>query len=804
MTKRARVLTGTVGVLLALLLAAALFLRYQIRKSFPVDSGLLSVPGLDSAVTVSRDPYGVPVVDARNEHDLMFATGFVHAQDRLWQMDLVRHAGEGRLSELFGQSTVPFDRMFRIVGIRRTAEAIAATMSPASLERLQWYADGVNACIATAGGDLPVEFDLLGYRPEPWTPVHSILVGRLMAWELNLSWWTDITYGLVADKVGPLRALDLMPADPPEVPPAVPAGEWRAYASLGRSYLHVARSYAERFGRASVMGGSNAWVIGRGRSSSGAVILANDTHLQLESPSRWYEIQMQMPGIRVRGMSIAGVPAVVCGRNGSLAWGVTNVMADDADFYAEQLDSTGGTSYAYGATWRPIRELREEISVLGDSAVPLTIRMTHHGPIISDVDYPLKRAQVPYVVSMRWTGNEQDDQFGAITAINRATNWKEFIAGVHEFAVPGQNFVYGDSAGNIGYWCGAKIPLRAARSSLLPLPGWDPAAEWRGYVPFARLPHRFNPPEGFIAMANNKLVDDSYPYRISDLWEPSSRIERLNTVLGRTGDRFALQDFEWLQNDAYSYYAREIVPFIREAFADSGAGFPGSTRVFEYFNNWNFQFAKEDIATSILQMFLVRLVRNVYADEMGEDLLHDWVMLSNIPLRVTAKLLREGTSPWFDDVTTEAVETRDVIIRRSLREAMEELDHRFGSDTKLWRWGELHTVVLEHPFGKRRPLDRVFNIGPFPVNGASTALVSGEYNFNDPFKVTVGPSFRQIFDFAGDGPVRSVLPSGQSGQAFHLHYDDQVQLWLNGGYRISSFSHPVSVGAAILTLTPRQ
>jgi penicillin G amidase len=796
MRTHARVVAGTTGIVLAVLLAAALFLRYQIHKSFPATTGSLTLAGLERRATVDRDAYGVPTVSALTEHDLMFAAGFVQAQDRLWQMDLTRRAGEGRLSELFGKQTIPFDRMFRIIGIRKTAEEIVASLDSLSLERLHAFSDGVNACILHGRGKYPAEFDLLGYEPELWTPVHSVIIGRMMAWELNLSWWTDLTYASLADRVGPGRLADIMPVYPGNVPPVVPAAEWRSYASLGRGYLETARAYAAAFSSASLVGGSNAWVVSPARSATGAVLLANDTHLRLESPSRWYEMQMQMPGFRVRGMAIAGVPAIVAGRNDSLAWGITNVMADDADFYIEKLDSA--SRYLYGAEWRPLTVTQETINVRGDTAVTVVIRSTGRGPLVTDIEIPVSHAHPSGVASMRWTGNEVDNQFGAFAAINRARNRREFVAGVRLFAVPGQNFVYGDAAGNIGYWCGAKIPLRGGRSMLLPQAGWDPASGWHGYVPFESLPHRWNPPEGYIATANNKIVDDAYPYPISSLWEPESRIERLNEILGTKDDMFSPGDFERLQNDAFSFYAREMTPLILHALATRGT--PDDTVAAEYLRNWNWRFAQGEIGCAIFQQFFVRLLRNVYADEMGDDLFHDWVLLTNIPLRVTAHLLQEGSSAWFDDVRSPAVETRDDMIRKSMQEAMGLLRARFGPDTRRWRWGDMHTVTLRHPFGERAPLDRIFNLGPVPIDGGSTALVSGEYDFTEPFAVTVGPSFRQVFDFSGHGAVRSVLPSGESGQVFHPHYGDQLRLWVNGGYRTSSFA--AGEQGEVLTLEP--
>jgi len=736
-------------------------------------------------VDIARDEFGVPRIRANNEHDLMFAMGFVHAQDRLWQMDLGRRAGEGRLSELFGATTVPFDRMFRIVGIRRISEAIEKSLKPDSKNRLQWYADGINDFIRTHKGAYPVEFDMLGYEPDRWTPLQTIIIGRMMAWQLNLSWWTDLTMGAIAERVGLERALDVFPTYPASVPTIVPQTEWSHLRMPGIGYLKAAQAYLAFTGSRSMIGGSNAWVVAPSRSTSRGVILANDTHLYLDLPARWYEVHMQAPGYNVRGMSIAGAPVVVLGRNDRIAWGVTNVMADDADFYVERIDSADTTKYLYDNAWHPITYLQEEIAVRGDSAQQVIIRLTHHGPIVTDITTPLQHGRSPYVASMRWTGAEIDDQFDALNTIDRAGNWKEFINGVREFAAPGQNFVYGDVDGNIGYWCGVRLPIRSRQQGLLPLPGWDPASDWKGYVPFEELPHLFNPTEGFIATANNKIVDGSYPYLISDLWESPSRFVRLREILSKENEAFSVEDFERLQNDQYSVHASEIVPYIMAAFKDSTAGLPEGALALEYLRNWHFLYTKEDIATAIYQMFFVKLLANIFQDEMGPELYHDFLMLTNVPIRVTTRLLEEGTSPWFDDVKTPEVESRDDIIRKSFRQAIVALGERLGSDTKAWRWGSLHTVTLKHPFGVQRPLDLVFNLGPYEVGGGTTSLMSGEYDFNEPFDVTVGASFRMISDLANPSEMRSVLPSGQSGQVYHSHYADQTNLWLNGGYRIA-------------------
>ncbi len=785
MSKRTTILIGSLGILVLLLVAVFFFFRYQIRKSYPVVSGILRVPGLLQPVAIARDEFGVPHIHAADEHDLFFALGYVHAQDRLWQMDMAARAGEGRLSELVGTATVPFDRMFRIVGLRRTAEMIEKNLSSDSRTILQSYADGVNALIDAQKGKYPVEFDILGYEPEHWTPVRTIIIGRMMAWELNLSWWTDLTFGAIAERVGLEKTLDILPTYPDSVPPVVPDNAWKHTPGLATGYLKTAQDFLAFMGAEGMTGGSNAWVVAPSHSATNSVLLANDTHLRLTLPDQWYEVHLDAPGYHVRGMSIAGAPAVIAGRNDSLAWGLTSLMPDDADFYVERIDSADPGRYLFNGEWLPITTLQEDIGVRGDSAETVTIRLTRHGPIVTDITTPLQLGRYPYVASMRWTGSEFDDQFSAFRAIDQARNWREFVDGVRKFAIPGQNFVYGDVRGNIGYWCGAKIPVRSRGTSILPLPGWDPSSDWKGYVPFDQLPHLYNPPEGYIASANNKIVTDAYPYHITDLWEPPSRFLRLREVLSKKDEIFSVEDFERLQNDQFSFHAREITPYILAAFRDSTVGLPEGSLALEYMRNWHFRYATDDIATAIYQMFFVKLLENIYQDEMGPELFHDFILLTNIPIRVTTRLLEEGTSPWFDDMRTPQVETRDDIVRRSFREAIVALRERLGSDTRTWRWGTLHTVTLQHPFGLRKPLNVVFNIGPYPFPGGTSALVSGEYDFNKPFEVTVGPSFRAIYDMGNPSEMRAILPSGVSGQAFNPHYGDQTRLWLNGGYRIS-------------------
>jgi penicillin amidase len=502
-------------------------------------------------------------------------------------------------------------------------------------------------------------------------------------------------------------------------------------------------------------------------------------------------------------MSIPGVPGIVAGHNASIAWGVTNMMADESDFYVIRVDSADSTKYWYDGKLRELQFRTEEITIEGEPPVEVLIRSTHHGPIVSDIRTPVQLSTSPFVAAMRWTGAIPADRVEAFHFINRASHWAAFLEGVARFPGPGQNFVYGDKEGNIGYTPGGTIPIRGKSLSILPLPGWESSSEWKGFVPFEKFPRLYNPPEGYVATANNKVADNQFPFHISDLWEPPSRIQRLREILGQEY-LFSVPDFERLQNDAYSHHARAIVPHLLDAMADSVQTFAGQDRIREYLANWDFTFGKDDIATALYQAIFIRLLHNMYADEMGGDLLNDFVILGNIPIRVTQQLVEEGRSAWFDDISTPEPDSARSILLRSIAEGVALLKDRFGEDMKNWRWGELHQLTLTHPFGLVKPLDRVFNIGPFPMGGGGTSLMSGEYSFNKPFAVTVAGSFRMVYDFANPAEIHTVLPSGQSGQAFHDHYSDQTHLWLNGAYRTFRSDHTaLPPGWEELVLTPQ-
>jgi len=822
---KSRKLTIGIGASFLILLAALIiFLRYLVTKSFPVTQGAIAVHGLRASADVYRDALGVPHIRAQNEHDMFFAVGYVHAQDRLWQMDVIRRTGQGRLSEIFGRATLDYDKLFRTVGIDHAAAQIEQHLHPETRRALEAYAEGVNAFITAHSGNLPVEFDILNYRPEPWELKHSVLVARMMGWELNLASLTDLTFGLIVARIGPDKASEIFPSWQRNESTIIPSRQQiergpkenfqfdaAALDILTRvpfpmAFLTVNRNFREQTGS---QGGSNCWVINSQKSMSGKPILANDVHLPLSVPSRWYQIHFSCvekdSPWDVEGLSIPGAPVIVLGRNNTIAWGVTNAMVDDVDFWIERSDSSFA-KYEFQGRNLPVEVREEKIYIGATDSISLTVRSTHHGPIVDEI--PSAEGEVHdtnhrYALSMRWTGLEISDELQAFLLIDRARNAEEFEQGVKEITVPGLNILFADTAGDIGYWTAARIPVRGNNYPMLPFAGWTGENEWKGYVPFKELPKLWNPREGHIATANNKIAGNNFPYYISELWEPSSRIVRIHELLNAPA-RLAEVDFQRFQMDVGSQFGRDLVHQLLEAVQGITPVSNDMESVLEYLRNWDFRYNKNDVASTILNVAFVKVVENIFADELGDSVLGFFTSYSAIPYRVVGQFLTADSSSWFDDIRTSHVETKDEILRKSLYDAIEDLRTKLGPDTKTWRWGNLHTATFEHPFGKRQPLDKVFNIGPFPIGGSATTLNKSDFRIRRPYATTIGPSMRQVIDLANSRSMSSVINSGQSGQALHKHYDDQTVLWLTGSYHTITIDwHEItSSGWEHLTLKP--
>ncbi len=783
MSKVLKITFGLLGTFIALIIGIIIISYFVLQSKIPEYNGEVKVSNISNDVKIYRDEHAIPFVIAEDDYDATFALGYIHAQERLFQMDISRRAGEGRLSEILGSETIPFDKMFRTLGIYKLCVESLPGLNPLTKKMLEAYSNGVNAYIKEANGNYTFEFDVLGYEPELWKPEHSLVLTKLMAWELNISWWTDIAFSHLVQKLGEEKVKQVLPDFDENAPTIIPK-HLKSASIVPTEFYNVDKDYRKFMGFVGTHIGSNNWVVNSKKSESGKVIIANDPHLAFQAPGKFMFSVVRSKGWSGEGFSIPGLPTFIIGKNNDIAWVLTNVMVDDADFYVEKFDSTA-TKYLVNNEWRNLEIIEDTIIVKDSNPIIYSIKKTHRGPIISDIHNYNKmfknNSQSTANISMRWTGLDFSDEIFAMLSINRAKNWNDFENGVEHFTAPGQNFVYGDKEGNIGYICGAKLPLRETNSPTLIFDGTTDKYDWKGYVPYNEMPKLFNPSDNFIASANNKTIKN-FPYHISNLWEPASRIERITELL-TSKEKHSSDDFKKYQHDFFSYYAKHITPFILNAFADVMVNDENLNTALSLLRQWNFVVDMKSQTPTIFNEFLQKLMKNIFHDEMGDELFKEYIFIANVPYRKIRELLDNKKSEWWDDVATKNIEFRDEIIRNSLADALTSLENSLGKDIAFWQWKELHTVTFKHLFTHSTPmLSNLLNVGPFPISGDGTTIFNTEYSFTKPYKNILGPALRFIFDFAKPDELNIILLTGESGYFMSNHYSDMTQHWLDGKY----------------------
>lgn len=793
MKRWVKITVGLSSVFVILIIIGSVLLYTFLKTTNPVYLASIKVYGLDKEIEIYRDSLGIPYIFAKSDEDNAFALGYLHAQERLFQMDISRRAAEGRLSEVFGRRTLQFDKMFLNMGMKHSVLSNLKNYSDTTIKILTAYSNGVNEYIRSSKGKLSLEFDLLKYEPYEWKPEHSLMLIKMMAWELNISLWADIAYLELIEKFGLEKAKEIIPDYPENGLSIIPPGT-SSFTTLDRSMIKTDREFRQFAGITGSHIGSNNWVVSGVKSISGKPVIANDPHLAFQAPGKWYSVVIKNGNQDLCGVTVPGVPVVVIGKNQCISWVLTNVMADDADFYCETLDSAQN-NYYFNGKWNKLGEYEELIRVKDSLSVRMKIKSTHRGPIISE-NHPFNMlygigSKTFRAISMCWTANRFSDEFLAYHEINHAKNWTDFNNAISKYSVPGQNFVYADTQGNIGYICGAKLPIRKNNSPTFLNDGATDQNDWTGFVPYDEMPRLFNPPQNYIASANNKTIKN-YKYHISNIWEPASRIMRIHELL-ESKAKHSPEDFMRYQNDIVSKYASEVVPYITEAFNKTEVHDKNLMTALKLLKKWDFRMDQYDEAPAIYQVFFNKLLKNILYKKLGEVLYNEYVFVANIPYRVVLQLLKQPNSSWFDNPETPVKETRDAVIRESLSQALTELENRFGHDTKNWRWGSLHKVSFKHFFSGAVPfIDKLLNIGPFNIGGDGTTLFNTEYSFgtihnnpllkNEEYENILGPSMRYIYDFAKPDEFYLVLTTGQSGHVFSSHYKDMTGMWLEGRY----------------------
>lgn len=779
--------------------------RLVISKSLPELSGEILAEGIYSQTEVFRDGFGVPHIIADNEHDLMFIEGYVHAQDRLWQMDFYRRAATGELSEVFGSRTLSLDRTMRTIGIHVTAKKIADSMNASTRSLLQAYCDGINHFIFTHVDNLPDEFVLREYKPGTWEVEHCVAVSRLVAWMLNMAWYVDLAYDEIIDSVGYRKAREIFPVRSDDRPAIVPdwkfKGRWPGaysdtlFSAVKQQHKDIKKTssefaahmdlFRELTGVNHFWSGSNNWVIHGRKTAGGKPLIANDPHLAVMFPGLWYEIHLSGGDLNVSGFGIPGLPFVVIGNNQRIAWAFTNGMLDETDIY---LETVNDQQYRFNGLWKPLLGRTERIAVKDSSDEEFTVYSTHRGPIISAITArPLKENKA---LSMRWMGNDVSDEFHAFNLINRAKNWDEFRNAAKFYRVPGQNALYADVDGNIGYLCLGAVPLRRDGNYFSVVDGSSGLYDWRGFLNPDDLPYLLNPDQSYIATANNPIAGDQDRFYFSAYWEPNSRIKRIQRII-ESKNIFTSQDCRDLQLDLYSIHAEELLPYLLRACESdthiaATPGEPGELSRYQesylLLKYWNNVMESESQPALLFNEFYRRLLFNTFHDEMGDTLYSAFVKLTAIPIRAMQSLLPYKSSDWWNNkYTSDSAETRDAVLRQSFIDAVDSLYNRTGKAPAALFWKNFHYVQFSHPFGSVFPLNHYFNPQHFHVPGNATTVNKSEFDFASPgYQVTVMPSFRRIVDLTNIQTSYSIVPAGQSGQPASPFYYDQFNLWNNG------------------------
>ena len=810
----------------ALLLAVTAFVFWRLRAPLPDTIGTLRVEGLRGRVEIVRDVDAVPHIRAGSEADALFALGYVHAQERLWQMEFQRRAAQGRLAEILGTPALKTDRLLRTVGIARAAALAWPRVAPDTRAQIEAYVAGINAFVSShRGGSLPVEFAILRTSVEPWRGEDVLACQKSLAWLLSMNWDEELLRVRLSARVGEVGANLLMPAYTPDgpviVPPealtaparavapasdALPGGASTAPVSPRRDLTlpapyataavladlaALAAAVREIAPAPPIGGGSNSWVLSGTHTTTGKPLLANDPHLGGQAPAHWYLAHITGGQLDVIGATLPGVPGVIIGHNQRIAWGITALLGDTQDLFVERVNTRDEAEY--DGAWEPMTILRDIIKVRGQADVPMRIRITRHGPVLSDV---LDNPQA--ALALRWTGLDVEDHTAeSFSRINTARTWPEFVAALGPMHAPLLNFVFADVDGNIGYCGPGAHPVRSSGDGARPVPGWTSDSDWRGYVPESEWPRTFNPSRGFLVTANNKVVPDGYPFRLGSSWEAPYRAARIIDMI-QTGGRLAVEDLARMQRDVKSAQVNAVLPFLLKARPID----PASREAMDRLHAWDGTLGGDSPDAALYEAWYEATARGLVEDDLGDDLFSDYWAHRSIVAKAIDTMIQTNDLAWCDDVRTIEPETCETLLGHTLQRALASMGARQGSATVAnWRWDRVNSAEFPH-----MPFDNIFWLRRW----FSRTVPRG----GDAFTVTpVMPirgrtfisSYRQIIDLASIDASKFIIPMGQSGHVWSGHYADLLDKWNKTEYLPMRFSRSAVDEAAgdRLVLEPR-
>ena len=733
--------------------------------------------GLARPVEVLRDEWGAAYISAETLDDLWFAQGYVTASERCFQLELALRAATGRLSEIFGDLTLPMDRLLRTIGLHRAGARIARGYDDESRAMLHGFRRGAAAWIAAAPA-VPPEYAILGSPPRlPDDPASWASAVAYLAWSLSGNWEAELLRATLSERLGEAAALELLPA-------SAGCGDTGA-AGGADAIVDGARSAGQ---------GSNSWVVSGERTTSGAPLLANDPHLLVQQPGAWLELHLRAPTYEARGVALPFLPGILIGTTQHHAWGITNVAGDTQDLYVERLNEER-TAALYRDAWEPLHVRREEIAVLGrTSADVVDVRETRHGPILESYSIGLLQPSVidglGETYALRWVGAERSIMPSAVAAVARAVDFESFRDAVRAVECPGQNFVYADVGGTIGYQCTGAYPVRPGWDGTIPVAGWTGEHEWSGFIPYDDLPSSKDPPAGYIVSANQRVSGDAYPHLIGKDFRAPHRSRRIVELLSER-DGHSVDTFARMQLDTVSIPARELLPRL----ARVGAATDAQRGALALLRGWNADLGRDDPAAAIFEAWTSALARRVVEPMAGDDVFASYRgRREAFQCAVLPSLLAEPTSAWWGETG------RDGVLLSALDDALAEMERLLGSDRRAWRWGAIHRARFAGPLARVPGLAELFTAADVELGGDEATVAQAAVDAHAGFAAAVVPSWRQVIDLADVDRSVGVLPTGQSGNPASPHWADQAALWAAGRQHPLPVSRPAVEAAARTSL----
>jgi penicillin amidase len=747
----------------------------------PVRSGEVSVVNLIAPVKVRYDERGVPHIQAQHETDMYRALGYVHAQDRLFQMEMVRRLARGELAEILGPKLLSTDRLFRTLGIRAHADDYVAKLDPnsAAVKALTAYLDGVNQYQNTHAA--PLEFDILGIAKRPFTPQDTLSVAGYMAYSFAAAFRTEPVMTYIRDQLGAeyVEVFDLAWHPEGVVPSSFTANDWQGLSQLAQ----VSQQALTDNGLA-LFEGSNAWAVSGTRTASGKPLLAGDPHIGFAVPSVWYEAHLSYPGFELYGHHQALNPVASLGHNLDFGWSITMFQNDDIDLIAEKVNPNNANQVWYQGQWAEMQSRTEQIDVKGAEPVTLTLRRSPHGPIINDA---LGKNAGKTPIAMWWAFLETENPIvDAFYQLNRADTLEKARAASAKIHAPGLNIVWANARGDIGWWAAAQLPLRPSEvNPTFILDGASSEADKLGFAPFTANPQEENPARGYIVSANYQPVPAS-GIEVPGYYNLPARGIQLDKYLADSSVKWNLQNSQALQLDTGNDYSQRLLkpllPILKAAASSE------EQELVSLLSNWNGEHNIDAIAPTIFNQLVYQLLYEAMHDELGDNFFKTLISTRAIDFALP-RLASKPNSPWWDNNTTTDVEERSAIVKLAWQKSLKHLSSILGADAENWQWGKAHTLTHGHPLGRQKPLDKVFNVGEFASPGGHETPNNLSHKIGPaPWPVTYGPSTRRLIDFADPNHSLGINPVGQSGVLFDQHYQDQAEPYINGKYHKQHFS----------------